>query len=156
MKSPESPLAVTPAGADPDAWFDVKVIYRQEHHNIDIGAVPAVFKPQVGPFNSPATKGLRHRPVSRHFRLARSGPPRRSRERAPGPARGKRSTPPGNGRVGRVLCTPPESFLNRVWRIYRTSSHRTIGPCADLGELSSGTRGWPTPQSSCSRARTRA
>ena len=56
MKSPESPLAVTPAGADPDAWFDVKVIYRQEHHNIDIGAVPAVFKPQVGPFNSPATK----------------------------------------------------------------------------------------------------
>jgi len=48
--SPDSPLAATPPGADPDAWFDVKVIYQQDHHSIDIGAVPAVFKPQVGPF----------------------------------------------------------------------------------------------------------
>ena len=48
--SPESPLAATPSGADPDAWFDLKVIYQQEHAAIDIGAVPAVFKPQVGPF----------------------------------------------------------------------------------------------------------
>ena len=49
-KSPESPLAATPSGADPDAWFDLKVIYQQEHAGIDIGAVPAVFKPRVGPF----------------------------------------------------------------------------------------------------------
>ncbi|GAA1778078.1 FAD-dependent monooxygenase [Pseudarthrobacter sulfonivorans] len=48
--SPESPLAATPSDADPDAWFDVKVIYQQEHAGLDIGAVPAVFKPQVGPF----------------------------------------------------------------------------------------------------------
>jgi phenol 2-monooxygenase len=48
--SPESPLAATQKGADPDAWFDVKVIYQQDHTSIDIGAVPAVFKPQVGPF----------------------------------------------------------------------------------------------------------
>jgi phenol 2-monooxygenase len=48
--SPESPLAATPAGADPDAWFDVKVIYQQDHPSIDFGAVPGVFKPQVGPF----------------------------------------------------------------------------------------------------------
>ncbi|QCB98235.1 3-hydroxybenzoate 4-monooxygenase [Arthrobacter sp. PAMC25564] len=48
--SPESPLAATPAGADPDAWFDVKVIYQQNHTRIDIGAVPKAFKPQVGPF----------------------------------------------------------------------------------------------------------
>jgi phenol 2-monooxygenase len=48
--SPESPLAATPAGADPDAWFDVKVIYQQDHTSIDIGAVPKAFKPQVGPF----------------------------------------------------------------------------------------------------------
>jgi phenol 2-monooxygenase len=48
--SPESPLAATPSGADPDAWFDVKVIYQQEHASLDFGAVPAVFKPQVGPF----------------------------------------------------------------------------------------------------------
>ncbi|MET3176326.1 UNVERIFIED_ORG: phenol 2-monooxygenase [Arthrobacter sp. UYCu721] len=48
--SPESPLAATPSGADPDAWFDVKVIYQQDHPSIDFGAVPGVFKPQVGPF----------------------------------------------------------------------------------------------------------
>ena len=48
--SPDSPLAATPAGADRDAWFDVKVIYQQDNHGVDINAVPAVFKPQVGPF----------------------------------------------------------------------------------------------------------
>jgi phenol 2-monooxygenase len=48
--SPESPLAATPAGGDPDAWFDLKVIYQQGHTAVDINKVPAVFKPQVGPF----------------------------------------------------------------------------------------------------------
>ncbi|MET4059477.1 phenol 2-monooxygenase [Arthrobacter sp. UYP6] len=48
--SPESPLAATPEGADRDAWFDVLVIYQQDHTGIDLNAVPAVFKPQVGPF----------------------------------------------------------------------------------------------------------
>ncbi|MCQ1986041.1 FAD-binding monooxygenase [Arthrobacter sp. zg-Y844] len=48
--APDSPLAATPEGADRDAWFDVKVIYQQDHAGIDLGAVPAVFKPQVGPF----------------------------------------------------------------------------------------------------------
>jgi phenol 2-monooxygenase len=48
--SGESPLAATPEGADPDAWFDVKVIYQQPHTSVDISAVPAVFKPQVGAF----------------------------------------------------------------------------------------------------------
>ncbi|MGO4237069.1 FAD-binding monooxygenase [Pseudarthrobacter sp. YAF2] len=48
--SPESPLAATPSDADPDAWFDVKVTYQQPHTDIDINAVPAVFKPEVGPF----------------------------------------------------------------------------------------------------------
>ncbi len=43
--APDSPLAATPEGADRDAWFDVKVIYQQDHTSIDIGAVPAVFKP---------------------------------------------------------------------------------------------------------------
>ncbi|MGY3319008.1 FAD-binding monooxygenase [Arthrobacter sp. TE12232] len=51
--APESPLAATPEGADADAWFDVKVIYQQDHTGIDIGAVPAVFKPEVGPFKLP-------------------------------------------------------------------------------------------------------
>ncbi|MET3922606.1 phenol 2-monooxygenase [Arthrobacter sp. UYEF20] len=48
--APDSPLAATPSGADRDAWFDVKVIYQQDHTSIDIGTVPAAFKPQVGPF----------------------------------------------------------------------------------------------------------
>ena len=51
--APDSPLAATPAGADRDAWFDVKVIYQQDHTGIDIGNVPAVFKPEVGPFKLP-------------------------------------------------------------------------------------------------------
>lgn len=48
--SPNSPLAATAKGLDADAWFDVKVIYQQAHEDIDINAVPAVFKPDVGPF----------------------------------------------------------------------------------------------------------
>ncbi|MDJ0357816.1 FAD-binding monooxygenase [Paenarthrobacter sp. PH39-S1] len=48
--APESPLAATPQGLDADAWFDVKVIYQQKHQDIDINAVPDVFKPEVGPY----------------------------------------------------------------------------------------------------------
>ncbi|MDE8669729.1 FAD-binding monooxygenase [Pseudarthrobacter sp. H3Y2-7] len=48
--SAESPLDATPSGADRDAWFDVKVIYQQDHTSVDIGTVPEVFKPYVGPF----------------------------------------------------------------------------------------------------------
>jgi phenol 2-monooxygenase len=48
--SPESPLAATPAGADPDAWFDVKVVFQQPHGAVDLGKVPAVFLPRTGPF----------------------------------------------------------------------------------------------------------
>ena len=48
--APDSPLAATPEGVDRDAWFDVKVIYQQDHTNVDINAVPAAFKPEVGPF----------------------------------------------------------------------------------------------------------
>jgi phenol 2-monooxygenase len=48
--SPESPLAATPTGADPDAWFDVKVVYQQAHTGVDLGRVPAAFLPRVGPF----------------------------------------------------------------------------------------------------------
>lgn len=49
-EAPDSPLAATPEGLDRDAWFDLKVIYQQEHTEVDITAVPAVFKPAVGPF----------------------------------------------------------------------------------------------------------
>ncbi|WP_077488765.1 FAD-binding monooxygenase [Sinomonas mesophila] len=48
--SPDSPIAATPEGLDRDAWFDVKVVYQQDHPHVDINAVPTVFKPSVGPF----------------------------------------------------------------------------------------------------------
>lgn len=51
LASPSSPLlACTPEVADIDAWFDVKVIYQQDHTSVDLGKVPAVFLPKVGPF----------------------------------------------------------------------------------------------------------
>ena len=34
--APESPLAATPESADRDAWFDVKVVYQQDHTGIDM------------------------------------------------------------------------------------------------------------------------
>ncbi|OMH24969.1 phenol 2-monooxygenase [Tersicoccus phoenicis] len=49
--APGSPLAATPADADADAWFDVKIVYQQLHSQVDINAVPSVFRPHVGPFS---------------------------------------------------------------------------------------------------------
>lgn len=50
-QSPASPpLAFTPDGLDANAWFDLKVIYRQDHTGVDIALVPAAFMPRVGPF----------------------------------------------------------------------------------------------------------
>jgi phenol 2-monooxygenase (NADPH) len=47
--SPASPvLAHTPAGADLDALFDVKVIYQQRFDAVDLRRVPRVFLPQTG------------------------------------------------------------------------------------------------------------
>ncbi|WP_438353631.1 FAD-dependent monooxygenase [Microbacterium sp. CJ88] len=39
----------TPAGADLDALFDVKVVYQQPHEQIDVLAAPALFRPESGP-----------------------------------------------------------------------------------------------------------
>lgn len=39
----------TPADADLDAVFDVKVVYPQSYEDVDLGAVPGVFRPQTGP-----------------------------------------------------------------------------------------------------------
>lgn len=50
-ESAQSPIKVhTPAGADANAIFDVKVIYPQTHDQIEVMDAPAVFKPLVGPF----------------------------------------------------------------------------------------------------------
>ncbi|MER6988995.1 FAD-binding monooxygenase [Saccharopolyspora hirsuta] len=52
VSSPNSPVvAYAPEDGDIDAWFDVKVIYQQDHHGVDLGAVPRAFLPKVGPFS---------------------------------------------------------------------------------------------------------
>ncbi|MFE3059555.1 FAD-binding monooxygenase [Nocardia sp. NPDC059239] len=51
ITSASSPLlAHSPDSSDLDAWFDVKVIYQQDHAGVDLSRVPAVFLPKVGPF----------------------------------------------------------------------------------------------------------
>ncbi|GAA1862605.1 FAD-dependent monooxygenase [Microbacterium koreense] len=48
--SPESPVRrFTPADADVDAVFDVKVIYPQRYEDVDVTAVPEIFRPETGP-----------------------------------------------------------------------------------------------------------
>lgn len=48
--SDESPVRrFTPAGADVDAVFDVKVIYQQRFDEVDLAEVPDVFRPRTGP-----------------------------------------------------------------------------------------------------------
>ncbi|MFT4041529.1 MAG: FAD-binding monooxygenase [Gordonia sp. (in: high G+C Gram-positive bacteria)] len=48
---PESPVVrCTQSGADIDAVFDVKVIYQHIHSDVDLAAVPKIFRPKVGPF----------------------------------------------------------------------------------------------------------
>jgi phenol 2-monooxygenase len=49
--SPDSPVVThTPAGADLDSVFDVKVVYQQRHTEFDVTQVPALFLPRSGPF----------------------------------------------------------------------------------------------------------
>src|SRR5699024_10858626 len=48
--SPDSPVVrATPADADVDAWFDVKVIYQQDHTEVGLDVVPRAYLPKVGP-----------------------------------------------------------------------------------------------------------
>lgn len=50
-EDPDSPLVVhTPADTAPDSVFDVKVVYPRSHPEVDMAAVPSVFRPQVGPY----------------------------------------------------------------------------------------------------------
>lgn len=49
--SADSPLLVhTPAGEDLCSLFDVKVVYQQDHTAVELGSVPEVFTPRIGPF----------------------------------------------------------------------------------------------------------
>ncbi|MBX3092196.1 MAG: FAD-binding monooxygenase [Cryobacterium sp.] len=48
--SPESPLARhTPADADIDSVFDVKVVYQQRFEDVELMRVPKIFLPETGP-----------------------------------------------------------------------------------------------------------
>ena len=49
--APDSPVALfTPVGNDVDSVFDVKVVYQQRYEQVDVGRVPPIFLPRVGPF----------------------------------------------------------------------------------------------------------
>ncbi|MGX1751034.1 FAD-binding monooxygenase [Glutamicibacter protophormiae] len=51
LGSEDSPLMrFTPAGADIDSIFDVKVVYRQDYTTINLNDAPAVFRPTCGEF----------------------------------------------------------------------------------------------------------
>lgn len=51
LTSGASPITrFTPEGADLDAVFDVKVIYQQEHAQLELPDVPRLFFPRVGPY----------------------------------------------------------------------------------------------------------
>ena len=43
--------AYTPTVRDVDAVFDVKVVYQQDHVDVDLAAVPPTFLPRVGPLH---------------------------------------------------------------------------------------------------------
>ncbi|WP_322409679.1 FAD-dependent monooxygenase [Microbacterium invictum] len=50
LNAPDGPVRRhTPAGADLDAVFDVKVIYQQRFDEVELAAVPAIFRPRSGP-----------------------------------------------------------------------------------------------------------
>ena len=50
-ESPHSPVQrFTPAGAEVDSVFDVKVIYQQRFEEVDIAQVPRFFFPRTGPY----------------------------------------------------------------------------------------------------------
>lgn len=40
----------TPRGADPDAVLDIRAIFQQGHHEIDVNDLPAILRPQNGTF----------------------------------------------------------------------------------------------------------
>lgn len=51
LSSKDSPLQrFTPLGADVDSVFDVKAVFQQDHHDVDISKVSKVFLPLSGPF----------------------------------------------------------------------------------------------------------
>lgn len=51
LGSEDSPLLrFTPAGADIDSIFDIKVVYRQDYTTINLNDAPAVFRPTCGEF----------------------------------------------------------------------------------------------------------
>ncbi|MCG2624108.1 FAD-binding monooxygenase [Arthrobacter sp. I2-34] len=50
-ESPDSPVRrFTPAGADPDAVFDLRAVYQQGHRELDINQLPELLLPKKGLF----------------------------------------------------------------------------------------------------------
>jgi phenol 2-monooxygenase len=52
LESDASPLArFTPAGADPDSVIDVRAVFQQSHHDLDLTEMPRVLLPRKGRFS---------------------------------------------------------------------------------------------------------
>ncbi|WP_372498059.1 FAD-binding monooxygenase [Sinomonas terrae] len=50
-ESEHSPVRLfTPEGADSDAVFDVRAVFQQDHHTLEIGTMPQFLTPRKGPF----------------------------------------------------------------------------------------------------------
>lgn len=50
LASEEAPLALTPAGADPDSLIDVRAVFPASHHDLGVDGLPPVLLPRKGPF----------------------------------------------------------------------------------------------------------
>lgn len=47
----ESPFGHLPVGVMPNDWYDLKVVFQEDHHAIDLALVPEIFRPRVGPYD---------------------------------------------------------------------------------------------------------
>jgi phenol 2-monooxygenase len=46
----DAPIArFTPAGADLDSVIDVRAVFRADHHDVELGALPEILLPRTGP-----------------------------------------------------------------------------------------------------------
>jgi phenol 2-monooxygenase len=118
----DSPLRCTPADADADAWFDVKVIYQGPFDAVDLGAVPAVFLPRTGPL------GL----VDRHNVFA-AGP-------APDGAGEDIFEVRGIARDGAVVVVRPDQYVATVVPLAATDELRAFFEPVVLGRVRSDSR----------------
>lgn len=93
---PHSPVVRTPSRLDDSAWFDVKIIYQLPFAEINMNAVPDVFKPVNGPFK-----------LKNHENVFTVGP-------GPGGAGGDIFAERGVNRDGAIVVVRPDQYVANV------------------------------------------